>query len=69
VGGEGLVNEGAQVVHRLELDVAKTTSLFQVKDGGAYAAGPAVTEGTRLEAGIDADKPFIVTLTRQTFDF
>jgi Uma2 family endonuclease len=30
-------------------------------DGGAYTAAPAVTEGTRLEAEIDADKPFTVS--------
>jgi Uma2 family endonuclease len=30
-------------------------------DGGAYPAAPAVLEGTRLEAEIDADKPFTVS--------
>jgi Uma2 family endonuclease len=30
-------------------------------DGGAYTAAPAVMEGTRLEAEIDADKPFTVS--------
>ncbi len=29
---------------------------------GAYTAVPAVMEGTRLEAVIDADKPFTVSL-------
>lgn len=29
-------------------------------DGGTYTAASAVTEGTRLEVVIDADKPFIV---------
>jgi hypothetical protein len=28
---------------------------------GAYTAAQAVTEGTRLEAVIDADKPFMVS--------
>ena len=29
--------------------------------GGAYAAGPAIMEGTQLEAEIDADKPSAVS--------